>query len=123
MAELLLIEDDDLLLEYLRDGLLDAGHRVREAESGDKGLAMFRADPADLLITDLVMDHGEGVGTIMALRDACPTTPVIAISGNPLYLDSACKLGADRGLLKPFTMAQMLDAVAGLLQPPSLQSA
>jgi DNA-binding response OmpR family regulator len=123
MASILLIEDDELLREYLSEGLGDAGHRVREAESGDKGLAMFRADPADLLITDLVMDDGEGVGTIMALRDACPQTPVIAISGNPLYLDSACKLGADRGLLKPFTMTQMLDTVAGLLRPASTRSA
>ncbi|MBT6094891.1 MAG: response regulator [Rhodospirillaceae bacterium] len=123
MADILLIEDDDLLREYLRDGLRDTNHCVREAASGEKGLALFGEAAAELVITDLVMDDGEGVSTILALRESCPETPIIAISGNPLYLDSALKLGANLGLLKPFTMSTMLDAITKALQTSVAKSA
>lgn len=123
MTDILLIEDDDLLREHLRDGLIEAGHQVREAESGDQGLAMFEAEPADLVITDLIMDDGEGVSTIRTLRGACSRTPIIAISGNPLYLDNSVKLGANLGLLKPFRMGALLDAVRAALPASGLRSA
>ncbi len=117
MADILLIEDDEFLREYLGDGLRKANHQVREAASGDTGLTLFSDAAAELVITDLVMDDGEGVGTIMALREANSELPLIAISGNPLYLDSARKLGANFALLKPFTMNQMLDAITEALSP------
>ena len=45
---------------------------------------MFMARPADVVITDMVMDNGEGMETVMALRDARPAPKVLVISGNPL---------------------------------------
>ncbi len=111
MPDIILIEDDDFLREYLREGLVEAGHAVRDAAGGHAGLALYRERPADVVITDLFMDHGEGMETVMALRDSHPTPLVIAISGNPLYLEQSLKLGAARAMLKPFTMAAILDAV------------
>ena len=123
MTDILLIEDDELLREQLRNGLVRAGHDVREAESGDKGLALFQAQPAELVITDLVMDDGEGVETIRELRVLCSVTPIIAISGNSLYLDNSVKLGANLGLLKPFTIGALLDAVGEALGERDARSA
>jgi len=75
---------------------------------------MFMARPADVVITDMVMDNGEGMETVMALRDARPAPKVLVISGNPLYVEQSLKLGADGALLKPFTLTLMLDTLAAL---------
>jgi DNA-binding response OmpR family regulator len=111
MHDIIVIEDDDILREYMCEGLAKSGHKVRGAVSGVEGLAMFRAQAADIVITDLVMDDGEGMGTLIELRDAEPPPLLVAISGNALYLEQSLKLGAQCGLLKPFTMAALLRAV------------
>jgi two-component system response regulator HydG len=111
MHDIIVIEDDDILRDYLCEGLANAGHAVRGAVSGASGLAMLRARAADIVITDLVMDNGEGMETLIELRDAEPPPLLIAMSGNALYLEQSLKLGAQCGLLKPFTMAALLRAV------------
>lgn len=111
MAKLLLIEDDALLRGQLAGGLSGAGHEVAEAGNGTDGVRLFRAAGPDLVITDIVMDQGEGLGTIIVLRRAAPALPILAMSGNPMYLDHGLKLGATEGLLKPFRMAALLAAV------------
>lgn len=115
MIDVLLIEDDDLLRGYLLEGLEDAGYRTREAGSGAQGLKMIGQRRPDIVVTDLVMDDGEGIGTIMTLRDACSGIPLIAISGNPMYLDHAIKLGAWRSLLKPFLISELSTTILDLM--------
>jgi DNA-binding response OmpR family regulator len=111
---ILLIEDSDSLRAVLTRTLELAGYHVTGEASGDAGLRSFRAAPADLVITDIVMSGHEGIAVIIQLRDAYPDTPIIAISGcarAPHYLDVALKLGASRSLAKPFTQETLLAAV------------
>lgn len=119
MARILIIEDDELLLDLLSKTLQAAGHTVMAAVNGRQGLKAFREEPADLVITDIVMPEQDGVGVAMALRKESPGTPLIAISGgvsrSPLYLDLAKKLGASRVIAKPFPPAKILRAVNELL--------
>ncbi|MEK9753797.1 MAG: response regulator [Rhodospirillaceae bacterium] len=111
MHDVILIEDDDALRDYLCEGLSKAGYDVRDAGGGALGLALFRERAANIVVTDLILDDGEGVETLIQLRGAEPPPLLIAISGNPLYLSHSLKLGAQKALLKPFTMDGLLDAV------------
>ena len=123
MPRLLLIEDNDALRATLVIALTDAGHSVVEAGDGRQGANIVRAEPIDLVITDLVMPDQEGIETIQSLRRLRPNLPVIAISGNsPFsshYLAMAGRLGAQRTLSKPFTADELLRAIEALLPPPS----
>jgi DNA-binding response OmpR family regulator len=123
MVEILLIEDDDLLREHLRIALEDKEYAVQEACNGKQGLKFFDAKPADIVITDLVMDEGEGMGTIMSLRETSTNTPLIAISGNPLYLQHASKMGIKQALLKPFTTAALFEAIDVCMRSSQIGSA
>jgi len=114
MRDVILIEDDNDLREFLRDGLANTGYTVREADGGTDGLTQFMARPAEIVITDMVMAEGEGMETLMALRDARPAPKVLVISGNPLYVEQSLLLGANGALLKPFTLTAMLDTLAAL---------
>jgi DNA-binding response OmpR family regulator len=120
MTSILLIEDDSLLRETLATSLAEHGYRVRQAANGAEGLSLFCAEPADLVITDMVMPEKEGIETIGDLRRVAPRLGIIAMSGelahNPqIYLKIAGALGANRTLLKPFTMAVLLQTIRDVL--------
>jgi len=121
VSRLLLIDDDPHLREVLAMALAQAGHTVMQAEGGRQGTQLFRATPADLVITDLVMPDREGLETIVALHREWPALPIIAMSGgvphSAVYLAMADKLGASRTLAKPFAPSVLLRAIEELLAP------
>jgi CheY-like chemotaxis protein len=119
MARILIIEDDDLLRDVLAKALELAGHEVTQACNGQEGVDLFRACPADLVLTDLVMPVQEGVETILQLRKQYRHTPIIAMSGGAvntkLYLSIAGRIGAQRILPKPFTPQLLIETVTQVL--------
>jgi DNA-binding NtrC family response regulator len=125
MARILIIDDDDTLRGIIAKSLTHAGHTITQANNGRKGVAQFRANPTDLVITDLVMPEQEGMETIKIMHRDFPNTPVIAMSGgldgSPLYLDLTRRLGARITLTKPFTLQQLKSAIDEIFasQPPA----
>ncbi len=119
MARILIIEDDELLRSVLANALEYAGHTVVQAGNGQEGVDLFRALPADLVLTDIVMPVQEGVETIIQLRKQRRTLPIIAMSGGvanaKLYLSIAGRIGAKRILAKPFTPQKLLEVVDEVL--------
>lgn len=117
MARVLIMEDDKLLRTHLCEGLVSAGHHVYEACDGKAGLDLFQSVPPDIVLTDLVMENGEGIESIMTIRQRAPTLPIIAMSGNPKYLENSAKLGATHTLLKPFRMDDLLSVISRSIGP------
>lgn len=115
MARVLVIDDDEAVRNMVVAALAHAGHLVTAAANGRKGLELFRAEPADLIVTDIVMPERDGVEVMMTLRKEFPGVPVIVMSGSAinstLYLNIAQKLGARCKLEKPFSAATLLRAV------------
>lgn len=119
MASVLVIDDDQEVREFLVTVLERAGHVVIAAVNGRDGVAMFRANPVQVVITDIIMPEKDGIETILDLRREHPDLKVIAISGGGRttpenYLHSARLLGADRAIRKPFKNEDILQAVADL---------
>ncbi|RZB38369.1 MAG: hypothetical protein SRB2_00117 [Desulfobacteraceae bacterium Eth-SRB2] len=121
MASILIIDDDVQILSMLRQTLERGGYDVLEASNGKQGMKLYLENPADLVITDIIMPEKEGIEIIIELKRDYPDVKIIAISGggriNPEdYLDIAKKLGAQRTFTKPFERKQLLNAVRDLLQ-------
>ena len=121
MSSILLIEDDELFRVALADALTERGYTVTQAADGEKGVKLFRAAPADLVITDIVMPNKEGIATIEELHRDFPNLGIIAMSGGlahdaPLYLKLAGALGANRTLKKPFNLPTLLAAIEEVLR-------
>lgn len=117
---ILIIEDDAEVRELLKTLLTRAGHEISVASDGIEGIHAFRTDPADLIITDLVMPGKEGLETIVDLLREFPDLKIIAISGGGLdgqsnYLNAARLCGATMTFRKPFKNQEIIDAVNGLL--------
>ena len=120
MARILLIEDVKIARYALREILENGGHEVTEAENGNEGIAFQRAQPFDLIVTDIIMPEKDGVETIIELKRNYSTLSVIAISGGGrtrdlYFLGLAKRSGADEVLAKPFSEAELLQCVAACL--------
>jgi DNA-binding response OmpR family regulator len=119
MARLLVIDDNDALRAEVAAGLRKAGHVVVPTASGREAVRLFRADPADAVITELVVPDQDGIETLVTLRREFPGVPVIAMSGASrhasLYLKLARRLGAERTLVKPFSVGELVQIVREVL--------
>ncbi len=126
MARILVIDDEDLIRSMLRQALESLGHEVVEARHGEEAVQTYQKQPADLVITDIVMPKKEGLACIHELRQLDPGVRVIAISGGRQsatmdadravvwrldLLDAAQHLGARRTFWKPFNLTEVLTAV------------
>jgi CheY-like chemotaxis protein len=120
MARILVIDDDPWIRRMIRQILERAGHEVVTAPDGQEGRRVFRENPADLVVTDMVMPEMGGVETIAGLKDEYPNAKIIAISGGGRtgpygYLKLAERFGAERVFPKPIRKAQLIEAVNELL--------
>jgi DNA-binding response OmpR family regulator len=116
MADILVIDDTAQIRKLIARILTAAGHTVIEAEGGSEGLAAFRGAQPTMVITDIVMEAGEGIETIREMRREAPAMPILAMSGSGLlYLHAAGGLGASATIEKPFRPDEFLAAVNKLL--------
>jgi DNA-binding response OmpR family regulator len=121
MKRILIIEDDEQLRPMIRRILEKAGYGVVEAPNGKEGIRLFRAQSADLIITDIFMPEKEGLETITELRRDFPDVRIIAMSGGGIKtgtfstLPYAKALGAHGTLSKPFQHRELLDMVEAVL--------
>jgi DNA-binding response OmpR family regulator len=114
------MDDEEEIRSIIRRALTMAGHEVVEAGNGAEGTRLFEASPFDLVITDLLMPEKEGIETILELREDHPDLRILVVSGGMVGdrdgpLADAVSLGADAAVAKPFTVAELLEAVEGLL--------
>ncbi len=120
MPRILVIDDEESIREMLRAMLEREGYDVLDASNGAEGIKLCVNDPADLIITDIIMPEKDGMETIVEIRREFPDTKIIAISGGDrvepgAYLEMAKKLGAQDTFTKPFEREAMLAAVRNLV--------
>ena len=124
MARILIIDDEPQIRSMLKLMLERGGYEVVEAPDGVEGIKVYRQNPADLIITDLIMPNKDGIGMIIDLKKEFPDVKIIAMSGGGLnkpdgYLKGAKKLGAACTLTKPIDREKMLQAVRDILKESS----
>ena len=125
-CRILVIDDDPAFRALMRVMLETSGYEVQEAGDGKAGVARYREEPSDVVITDILMPEQEGLETIRDLRHLDPQAKIIAMSvggeGPTGYLSIAVKFGAHRILHKPFSRDELLAAVADVLADQSTKA-
>ena len=120
LPKILVIDDEAAIRDTISVILERKGHSVVLAEDGIRGVAKYRTELPDLVVTDMNMPEQGGAETIARIRQETPDARIIAVSGggvldatHPLVL--AKKLGAVEILRKPFTARELVDCVARAL--------
>ena len=119
----LIVDDDEQIRVLLQQMMEWAGFEVLVAENGKIAMQIQSRQPADLVITDLIMPEQEGLETISRLKKDYPGIKIIAISGGgrigpEAYLPAALELGADLVFSKPFDVQEVVNSVKELLGNP-----
>jgi len=117
----LLVDDDDDVRRVTDRILRNAGYRVLLATSGDEALAVARenAGTIDLLLTDVVMP---GMSGRELARELCTEQPAIQVLFMSGYHQHHALIGS-QCLAKPFSRAQLLENLQGLLRTPASRGA
>ncbi|OIN98321.1 MAG: hypothetical protein AUJ49_13510 [Desulfovibrionaceae bacterium CG1_02_65_16] len=124
---ILVVDDDGDVRELICRMLEQGGYRAVPANGGRQALNEIAKLDLDLVITDVVMPDVDGFEVLLKLRNLAPGTGALVVSGGgrvgpDIYLETARRLGAQAVLRKPFTRAEMLEAVRQALSrrtPPN----
>jgi DNA-binding NtrC family response regulator len=90
---------------------------ISAVADGATALQIFDRQGADLVITNQTMPHMSGLDLIVALRARHATVPIVMVSGEPAHASAALRAGATRFVAKPFTPAQIVQALTSVLAP------
>jgi CheY-like chemotaxis protein len=117
MARILIMDDEAIVLGFLQSIFERLGHDVAVVMDGLEGLRLFREEPADLVIVDLMLPGRAGLLVIEEIHLHFPDASIVALSGslNPKPLEKAKALGARLAFQKPFDLDAFLLKVAEAL--------
>lgn len=119
-ARILIIEDDEAILKFLRRGLAYEGYQVDTASDGQTGLILARDTSPDLVILDLMLPGIDGLEVCRRLRTGGPL-PILILTAKDSVNDRiiGLDLGADDYMVKPFNLDELLARIRALLRRAS----
>lgn len=110
IMNILLIEDEEKVAEFIQRGLVAEGWSVQHALDGESGLEMAKSGSHDVILLDLMLPGIQGQDVCRKLRARKNKTPILMLTA----LDdeeekiSGLKLGADDYLTKPFSFDELI---------------
>lgn len=123
MADVLVVEDEESLLQTLRYNLSRAGHEVRLCTDGRIALEMVLGNPPDLVLLDLMLPGMDGLEICRRVRaevgnPAVSHVPILMLTARDDEIEKVLGLevGADDYLTKPFSMHELLARVKAQLR-------
>ena len=115
MCNVLVIDDEQMILDLLKQALNRADVQVQTAGDAEGGMAEFDRGRYDLVITDVRMPGVDGHRIVHHIRRSERNrTPVIGVSGTPWLLQNG---DFDDVLHKPFTIQNLIEKVRVLTHP------
>ena len=106
---ILLVEDDDMLGEAVRDGLRQESYVVDWVQDGGAALAALSTAVFSAVVLDLGLPRTDGLSVLRWLRQGGQTTPVVIVTARDRVTDRITGLdaGADDYLIKPFDIDEL----------------
>ena len=114
----LVVDDEPSIATVVRERLEREGFAVRTLSSGEEALAYLEADPADLVILDVMLPGIDGFEVLRRLRSSGNTVPVIMLTARDEDVDKivGLELGADDYLAKPFNPRELSARARAILR-------
>jgi two-component system, OmpR family, copper resistance phosphate regulon response regulator CusR len=115
---ILLIEDDKMIAETIRSGLIEQRYYVDVAHDGRQGEDLAWSNDYDLIILDIMLPKVDGKEVCRSLRREGVQTPILMLTALASESDiiAGLDLGADDYLTKPFSFAVLLARIRSLIR-------
>lgn len=119
MSKILVVDDEPLVRGLAVEILRRCGYEPHGVSLARQALALLDEEPFELVVSDIVMPEMTGIEFLYELRDRRPDLPVVLMTGGsqePEQTTKAVELGASGFVYKPFSHAELRDAVAAALE-------
>ncbi len=116
--KILIIEDEQKVASFIKEGLEENGYEVKVAGTGISGEKMAGSHTFDLIVLDIILPDISGFEVCRRLKRDLPDTPVLILSARAGTTDklTGFDAGADDYLVKPFEFAELLARIKVLLR-------
>ncbi|MDX1472213.1 MAG: response regulator, partial [Flavobacteriaceae bacterium] len=116
-GSILVVDDEEFICSLIKEALVDFGHRVDIAHSGESALALLRKGHYDIIYLDLTIYGKNIIELFREIRFLVPASVIIIISGTPdeETVDKLMVEGAFSLIKKPFKMEEIRKTVERVL--------
>jgi two-component system response regulator RegX3 len=117
LTRVLLAEDEESFIEALEIGLAREGFAVTIARDGALALDLFKAEPFDLVLLDVMLPKMSGLDVCRAIR-TISNVPIIMVTAKAAEIDTVVGLevGADDYVAKPYRLRELISRMRAVLR-------
>ena len=116
-TRILLVDDDPNIRQLVNLYLIKEGYDVVMADRGDDALKLFRADPPNLILLDIMLPGMDGLQVCREVRKVS-SIPIIMLTAKDETFDKVLglELGADDYIAKPFDMKELVARIKAVIR-------
>ncbi|MFW5828190.1 MAG: winged helix-turn-helix domain-containing protein [Alkalispirochaeta sp.] len=116
--QVLIVEDDAKIAQYLKKGLGESGYHVDHLESAEEALGAASLKRYDALVVDIMLPGKDGLWLIEELRGRGMTAPILILSARQSVDDrvTGLRAGGDDYLTKPFSFSELQVRIEALIR-------
>ncbi|GFM25377.1 two component transcriptional regulator, partial [Mycobacterium sp. PO2] len=114
----LLVDDERALTNLVRMALRYEGWEIDTAHTAAEAVEMYRTNPPDLLVLDIMLPDMDGLGVLARIRASGAYTPTLFLTARDSVADRVTGLtaGGDDYMTKPFSLEELVARLRGLLR-------
>lgn len=122
--KILLVDDEPLIIKGLKYTLEKDGYETLTAQDGEEALQVFRTQPVDLILLDVMLPKLDGIAVCQRIREVS-NVPIIMLTAKGEDMDKILGLeyGADDYMTKPFNILEVKTRIKTILRRVSQFSA
>ena len=113
MKHILIVEDEEGIVQFLKQGLEEEGYIISAANDGKEGLKLFQNDKFDLLLLDWMLPKMTGLELCKTIRQENNKVPIIFLTAKDTVQETVegLKSGANDYIKKPFSFDELLERI------------
>lgn len=113
MKQILIIEDEPGIFNFLRQGLEEEGYHTMIATDGRQGIGLFEKMNPDLILLDWMLPEMDGIDVCKAIREKNSDIPILFLTAKDTVAETieGLRSGADDYIKKPFSFGELLERI------------
>ncbi|HNP31729.1 MAG TPA: response regulator transcription factor [Flavobacterium sp.] len=113
MKHILIVEDEEGIVQFLKQGLEEENYRVSAANNGADGFEFFKKDKFDLVLLDWMLPKMTGIEVCQSIREINTKIPIIFLTARDTVQETVegLKAGANDYIKKPFSFDELVERI------------
>lgn len=123
MKHILIVEDEEGILQFLKQGLEEEGYQITAVNNGLDGYNLLHKEKFDLALLDWMLPKMTGLEVCQKIRETDTKTPIIFLTAKDTVQETVegLKTGANDYIKKPFSFDELVERIKVQLRDKSEQ--